>query len=521
MAKKKRRKDAPAESQHAAPPPKKSNIEKAQEFDFSKLFDTKRFANLNKLITRDLNANTSSPTFSRYSKEDIQKYLQNPYTYEKQLRDAVVYIYGASSHFRRLIQYFVGLTDLAYVVSPINITPAKTNPNSIERNYRKTLQLLNAMSIKTQFPKILTVVLREDVYYGTILQTTDDIMIMQLPSDYCRIASIEGKVMNVTFDFSYFDSRQNMLDYYPQEFHTDYNAYLRDRVNMRWQELASPNSFAIKCNQDITEYAIPPFAGLLREIYAIEDYKALKEAKTNLENFAILVMQLGVNEQGDWQIDLDLAQKFLRALDQVLPEEVGSALSPMPVQKISFERSNVGDADYVNQAEEELFSSAGVSSLLFNNDKASANALLLSIKADQSITFGIVKTIEDAINRFLQAQSFGKGFKVTFLDCSPFNRKEMGDMYLKACQYGLPMVSYYAASQGLGQAELDTMNFLENEVLMIKDTFIPLSSSNTQSSKATETSTSDSGASSDGEPGAPQKEVGDVSDKRETNKENE
>lgn len=516
MAKKKRRKVAPAEQQNAAPPPKQSNIDKAKEFDFSSLLNTKRFASLNKLITRDLNGASSDPTFSRYSKDEIQRYLQNPYTYEEQIRDAVIYIYGASSHFRRLIQYFVGLTDWAYVVSPVNIIPAKTNPNSIERNYRKTLQALNAMNIKSQFPAMLTVVLREDVGYYTMLVTNDDIMFMRLPSNYCKIASIEGKVFNVSFDFSYFDARQEDLEYYPHEFTVDYNAYLKDRMGLRWQELASPTSFAIKCNTDIIDYAIPPFVGILREIYDLEDYKANKLAKTALENYAILIMNLGVNEQGDWEIDLDLAQKFMRALDNVLPEEVGSALSPMKVDKISFDKANVGDTNYVADAEQELFSSAGVSSLLFNNDKASANALILSIKADQAITFGIVKSIETAINRYLQSQSYGKGFKLTFLDCSPFNRKEVGDMYLKACQYGLPMVSYYAASQGLGQAELDTMNFLENDVLKIKETFIPLTSSSTMSGSST--SAADSEASSD-EGGAPVKDLGEVSDKRETNRE--
>ena len=71
-----------------------------------------RFAQINKLITRDLNNNTTTPTFSRYSKDEIVTYLENPYTYEKQLREAIVYIYGASPHFRRLVQYFVGLSEI-------------------------------------------------------------------------------------------------------------------------------------------------------------------------------------------------------------------------------------------------------------------------------------------------------------------------------------------------------------------------------------------------------------------------
>jgi hypothetical protein len=276
---------------------------------------------------------------------------------------------------------------------------------------------------------------------------------------------------------------------------------------MRWQELDSPNSFAIKCNNDILEYSIPPFVGVLREIYDIEDYKQLKMTKIALENYAMLVMELGVNEDGDWTMDLDKAKEFWRNLDTVLPEEVGSVLSPMPIKKIGFERSHAGDTNQIAEAEQQMFTAAGVSSLLFNNEKASAQALILSIKADQAITYGIVKSLEDMVNRFIQHQNYGKNFKVTFLDCSPFNRKEMGDMYLKACQFGNPMVSFYNASQGLGQAEMDSMNFLENEILQIKKKFIPLQSSATQSGDTNE------------EGGAPEKELDELTESGEQNRE--
>lgn len=225
-----------------------------------------KFALLNKLITRDMNNVSNSPTFTLYSKDDIQEYLANPYRYEKQLRKAVIYIYGASSHFRRLIQYFVGLSDLAYVVEPYKIDPKKVNIKTVNTNYRKVLNMLSSMNIKSQFPKILTVCLREDVYYGTIWATSDNITIQQLPSDYCSISSVEGNVPNVTFDFSYFDSRKNLLDFYPKEFKTKYQSYQKNRT-VKWIELDSPTSFAVKCNNDVLEYALPPFAGLLRELY--------------------------------------------------------------------------------------------------------------------------------------------------------------------------------------------------------------------------------------------------------------
>lgn len=473
---------------------------------------SEKFAILNKLITRDLNNNTNTPTFTRYSKDDITKYLSNPYRYEAQLRQAVVYIYGASPHFRRLIQYFVGLSDLSYIVEPYRIDPKKTSPKTVNNNYRKVLNMLSSMNIKTQLSKILTVSLREDTFFGTLWVTNDNITVQQLPSDYCSISSIEGGVFNVTFNFSYFDSRSNLLDYYPAEFRTKYDTYKSQRT-VKWIELDSPTSFAVKCNTDIPDYSIPPFAGILREIYDIEDYRQLKMSKTALENYAMLVMTLPMSDDGSWGIDLDKAKEFWRNLDSVLPEEVGSVLTPMPIDKISFEQSNTGDTDTIANAEQNLFTAAGVSSLLFNNEKASANALLLSIKADQAITYGIVKSIEDVINRFISSQSYGKNFRVNFLDISPYNRKEAGDAYLKAASYGLPTISMYAASQGLGQAELDCMSFLETNVLGLQDLFRPIQSSTQMSGNNLNSN------AATGEGGAPRKDVGELSDSGEQSSE--
>ncbi len=467
-----------------------------------------KFEDLKKLIIRDLNNYTSSPTFYLYTKDDINTYLSNPYRYEKQLRDAITYIYGASSHFRRLIQYFVSLTDLSYIIEPYKIDPSKVNTKTLGNNYRKVLNIISSMNIKSQIPKILSVCLKEDTFYGTLWVTNDNITIQQLPSDYCSISSVENNVPNVTFNFSYFDTHSNLLEYYPEEFHTKYELY-RQAGNSRWIELDSPTSFAVKCNSDILEYSLPPFAGVLREVYDIEDYKQLKLSKTALENYAMLVMKLPMTEDGRWGIDLDKALDFWRNLDDVLPEEVGSVLSPMGIEKISFERSNVGDTNDIADAEENLFTAAGVSSLLFNNPKASSNALLLSIKADQAITYGIVKNIGDVINRFIQSQSYGKYFRINFLDISPYNRKEMGEMYLKAASYGLPTISMYAASQGLGQAELDNMNLLETQVLKLPELFKPLVNSAQLSTKDSATD----------EGGAPQKDADELTDSGEQSRE--
>lgn len=507
MARRRTRRAGNKEQQQAPPPVAKVKTAEPATFDLSQ-----KFMSLTKLITRDLNNYRNAPTFSLYTKDNINEYIGNPYRYEKQLRRAITYIYGVSPHFRRVIQYFVGLTNWAYIVEPYRIDPRKANPKTINNNYRKVLDVLSSMNIKTQFPKILTVCLREDVFFGTFWVTQDSITIQQLPSDYCAISSIEGNVLNVTFDFSYFSINEGLLEFYPPEFTTKYNLYKKQKLN-RWMELDSPYSFAIKCNSDILDYALPPFAGLLRDIYDIEDYRNMKKAKTALENYAMIAMTLPMDDDGGWILDYTKAREFWENLDSVLPEEIGSVLTPMELDKISFEKSNTGDTDTVTQAEENLYNAAGVSSLLFGNARASANALLLSIKADQNMTFEIVKSIFDAVNRLIQAQSYGKYFCATPLNISVYNQKEMADLYLKSATYGLPTISAFGAAVGVGQAELDSMSFLETEVLGLQDMFKPIVSSTQMSSEDIE-----SKAATD-EGGAPTKDIGELSDSRETNRE--
>ena len=392
----------------AAQPERSNKAGAPDDFDFREFTKlpkglNERFAMINRMIARDMNDSRSPvPSFYRYNKTKIMEYPENPYKYERELRNAVTYLYGASAHFRRLIQYFVSLNSLAYVVSPARIDTLTANPASIRRNYRRVLNLMSGLNAKDQLEKVITVVLREDVFYGTLWETTDSTIIQQLPSEYCAISVIEDNVLNVSFNFSYFDINPTVLPLYPPEFAQKYELYKTDIINLKWQELDSPNSFAIKYNKDILEYALPPFAGILREIYELEDYKALRKTKEEMQNYALLVMSLGIDSNGDWTIDLNKAKDFWRNLENVLPEEVGSVLSPMPIEKISFERTHTGDTDAVSNAEEELFSAAGVSSLLFNNPKASANALLLSIKVDQALTYSIVKSIETMLNRFIR-----------------------------------------------------------------------------------------------------------------------
>lgn len=449
---------------------------------------------------RNLNNNPKAPTFARYTKQEIAEFIGDPYANEKQIRNAVIYLYGASSHFRRLIQYFVGLTDLAYIVAPYRVDTSKPSTGYSRKNFIKTCNIINSMDLENQGFDILTTCLREDVYYCTMWIGPETITLQRLPSDYCKIATVEDNVFNVTFDFGYFDLNKTHLDMFPDEFRKKYGAYQLDR-KQRWIELDAPTSFAIKANKDIPNYPLPPFAGILTNLYDIADYQALKLTRTEIENYALIAMNLKLDANGNYIMGEGEAEEYFRTLENVLPDGIGAIHTPFGVEKVDFPQSGgTSSADRVAEAESHLMSAAGVSSQIFSSKNTqSANSMLLSIKADQAITYNIVRSIESAINRYLWTATPTKYFKISFLDCSPFNREEVRKAAKEGFMYGAPTISMYCASLGINQMDMDSLNFLEDTILDVKERFKPLESSNTMS----------------GDAGAPEADIGDLSDEGE------
>jgi hypothetical protein len=114
---------------------------------------------------------------------------------------------------------------------------------------------------------------------------------MNLDPDFCEITGIEDGCLTFSFNFQYFDSYPKELDRYAEEFKTKYEKYKSDKKNNKWQEIEPSKSLCIKI-AELVDYPVAPFTGIFEEIYAIEDYKQLKLAKTELENYLLLVAKI-------------------------------------------------------------------------------------------------------------------------------------------------------------------------------------------------------------------------------------
>ena len=68
------------------------------------------YAELARLIKSDLaQIQERKSLFSGFKKEDVIKWMRNPPQYQKQLNNLSRFLYGVSTHYRRLIGYFADM----------------------------------------------------------------------------------------------------------------------------------------------------------------------------------------------------------------------------------------------------------------------------------------------------------------------------------------------------------------------------------------------------------------------------
>lgn len=488
-------------------------IETELEQKFYKLDFTK----LARLISSDFDSiNMNTVFFKSFSKEKVITALENPQRNEKTLRDLSNFLYVFSPQYRRLCNYYAEMPTLDWYIEPHKLDISKVNAKQFKKAYNNTLFQLDNMNIKHELFKCLQVVYREGIFYGYEYSTDDSYFIQKLDPDYCRISGTEDGVFIFEFDFDYFNKYPERLDNYAPEFETMYNNYKNSNknrrskglVDLRWQELNSELSICLKADETIL-YPIPPFVGVFPDIYDIQDYKQLKKAKNEMQNYAIISgkipMKNNSDTANDFKITLDTAVEFGNKIIAELPDQVGFMLSVFDdVELFKLSDDRVGSTDKVEEAIKNFWSATGTSKNLFADSSDTDAGIKYSTTADEQSLFGILRQIERWINRKLKFNSGKYKFKINILDITTFNRKEKVAEELKAAQYGLPNKIKLFASMGNSQSSIETMSFLENDILDLHTRFIPLSSSHTQGGN------DDINSPTDGDKGRPSKEKEDV-----------
>lgn len=432
-----------------------------------------------------------SRTYSTFDKEKLRQYMRNPLTNYKNLRNLSRYLYFRSSVYRRLIWYNATMIDTnAKSVIPIIDLVKGGDKKKVLKSYYDTLSVLNKMNLRAELLKMYIIAWREDVSFGVAFYDETGFFIMPMDPDYCKvIGAYFSSDLSYAIDMSYFDKNTDLLEI-GEPFESMYREYQKDTTNNRW--IAVPDEYCICFKVNIDDILIPiiPYQSLFNSLINLADLEDIEATANEQQIYKLITATIplidGSENPNDFAVDVETAIKYYDKLVDNLPDYIGAALTPIPLDTISFDNDQATDVNKIENATKTVLNISGGAQLLNSSTITGTTAWLGAIKFDERFaTASLLPQTEGYLNRFLSYQVKNPA-KIKMLETSTYTKSTLKDEMLKEAQFGVPNALAINTLNGYNELETLSMNFLQNDVLNIHDTFIPLNSSHTTSSSDNE-----------------------------------
>ena len=435
---------------------------------------------------RDVTKTTRQTTLNSYSKENVISYLQNISSNENNLRNLSRYLFYRSQVYFRLVMYNATMFDLnARTVIPSYNPTKENNPKKMLKSYYETLQWLERMNHQHEFLPVLINNFIEDVFYGCCWIDETGMFILPLPPENCKI---DGKYFTGDFSFSvdmsYYKKYEYLIDYLGEPLSSMYKEYGGDNAK-RWVHMPDEYALCTKYRLESWETICPPYSGLFIDLIGLLNLADVQAVADEQQIYKIITAEIprleGTNMPDDWAVDLQTALDYYRRLEASLPDYVGSVITPIPLDVLSFSEDQTTDTTKIQKATKEVLNTSGGAQILNSSTISGAEAFRSATKADTELAISsLLGQIQGWTNRMLSYLTSNPA-KVKFFEVSSYTKDAFKESLQKDLNYGF--VSSLAINSLNGFSELDTLalNYLEKDVLNLNERFVPLQTASTQS----------------------------------------
>lgn len=457
---------------------------------------------------RDITKTQTHRTVPTFNKDTVVSYLQNPSNNERNLRNLSRYLYYRSHIYFRVIEYFANmLIPEARSIIPRTDLVKGMDQTKMLKSFNDTADLLERMHLERWAKRIMTPLLREDVFYGVYWLDDTGMVVIPMDPDYCMISGITsyGNYL-CAIDMSWFRSRQDILEFWGEPFDQMYRDYQSSGI--KWQEIPLEHNMCFKFRDDY-DLIIPPFSGSFLSVINAEDLADLQAAADETSIYKLIYMKLkplsGSDSPDDYEVSPTVAAQYYdQMLEPILSDYIASAIVPgtddLGVIDFSSKDTN-SDTNKVLKSQTATLNLMGGAEVLSGANITSAEAMKQArIVNTRFALSSIVPQLEAWVAMVLDL-NLNNPSKVHFYQESPLTKEDFQKEMLTASQNGLPMAFTYNSLNGM--SEKDTMALIQlQDALGVPDILKPLSTSYTQTG-------GDSGSVG---PGRPEKDTGDLSE---------
>ena len=436
---------------------------------------------------RDITKTVPRKTISAFDKDTIVAYLQNPGANERNLRNLSRYLYYRSHIYFRVIEFYSNMLmpEARTIIPRTDLVKGADNTKML-KSYNDTADILERMNLNRNMKKVMTTVLREDIFYGLYWLDDTGMIVIPMDPDYCMIQGITSYGNYIfALDVTWFRSRQDILEYWGEPFISMYREY--ERTGVKWQEVPLEHNMCFKFRDDY-ELIIPPWSGSFLTITDLENLADLQAAADESSIYKLIYMKLkplqGTDIPDDFEVDPSTAiEYYKKMLEPVLSDYVASAVIPgtddLGVVDFS-SNDNATDTNRVLKAQTSALNNMGGAEVLSGANITSTAAFNAAMIMNTRFALSsIVPQLEAWVAMVLDV-NLNNASKVHFFIVSPYTKKDFQEQLLTSAQNGLPTALAYNTMNEF--SEKDTLAMLQlQDILNIPDTLKPLSTSYTQS----------------------------------------
>lgn len=462
---------------------RKQYMEKLQQQEFAKKKASDAFKQV-----RDVTKTTRQTTISSYNKESVIRYLQNINSYEKELRNLSRYLFYRCQVYFRLIMYNATMFDLnaRYVVPSYD--PTKENDkDKILKSYYETLQVLDRMDLQHQMLMPLINNFIEDAFFGCCWIDETGMFILKIPPEYCKIS---GQYFTGDYSFyvdmSNYKKYEDVIEFLGEPLTSMYRAYGGNNKN-KWQIMPDEYALCTKTRIESWETIVPIYSGLFIDLIGLMNLVDIQADSDNQQIYKLITATIptlkGATDPDQFAVDVDFCVQYYQKLVESLPPYIGAAISPIPLDTISFSDDQASDTTKVQKATKELLNTSGGAQVLNSTTLSNSEGVRSANRVDTAFAISsLLGQIQGWVNRIL-SYHVSNPAKVKFFNVSIHTKDVLKESMQKDMQYGFPNVIALNSLNGFSEMDTLALNYLETDVLNLKDKFKPLTSANTVSSK--------------------------------------
>ena len=420
--------------------------------------------------------NSVSSTSYMPTSSEVEKYLKNPESYSKQLREISNYFDMTIMQYKRTMSHFRKVLSFRYDLRLLQ-DYEKEELVSVKNANKRCNDFLRDFNVPYHTKMIMDKVVVNGGGFYYLQKTNDYTTLLEMPVDFCYVTGRWDRGLTYAIDLTFFDRYINMKRILP-EMYEYYKVFMDARDcnasnSKMLQYYAVPIEDGFVFTFDANDvYMIPPFSGIFRDATAIFTYKNLLMQRTALETWKVIAQKIPLDKNDVPILSGEQAQIFVDFAQSVLPSGTAVFATPMEIHEVDFSKGASGQNNITGMGEELFWRSVGVNGGLMDATDKSSATMKYSLINDESFADNIYQQMADFINLQLRISSRKYRFGVKFYG-NKYLEEETIKLYKDALTTTNGLVGKLYGLMGYEPFEVLPNLKLEND-LGYKDNMLPI-----------------------------------------------